>query len=188
MRRTVLVFLILLLVNSNPLWSKGKVTYALDLSDSYYAAIPHFEDEIPFRTSNATSLAVGLFGFETETFSVGLDLHTMFVTPSIPFGNYQGRGFNSVGFRVRGSYKLNGTFALFASLSSEANYYRTIKEAFISYSVQLGPQFRILKTEMHTIDITLPFTIHLRKEITAPMLGVGLRYTLAPHRDQEEDL
>lgn len=188
MRRTFLVLLALILITSNSLWSKGKIIYALDLSDSYYAAIPHFEDEIPFRSSNATSIAVGLFGYATENFSAGLDLHTMFVTPSIPFGNYQGRGFNSVGFRVRGSYQVNRRVGLFTSISSEANYYRTIKEAFISYSFQLGPQFRILKTEMHTIDITLPFTIHLRKEITAPMLGVGLRYTLAPHRDQEEDL
>ncbi len=185
MRRTFLVLLALILITSNSLWSKGKIIYALDLSDSYYAAIPHFEDEIPFRSSNATSIAVGLFGYATENFSAGLDLHTMFVTPSIPFGNYQGRGFNSVGFRVRGSYQVNRRVGLFTSISSEANYYRTIKEAFISYSFQLGPQFRVFETGMHTIDITVPLTIHLRKEITAPMLGIGFRYTLGPHRNEE---
>lgn len=186
MRRTVWTFLLLLLIFSTPLWARGKIIYALDISDSLYAAIPHFEDEIPFRTSNATSLAIGLFGYETEAFSLSLDVHSMFVTPSIPFGNYQGRGFSSIGFRIRGSYTINETLSLFTSFSSEANYYRTIKEAFISYSVQLGPQFRIVQTEMHAIDITIPFTIHLRKEITAPMLGVGIRYTLAPHQKQEK--
>jgi len=185
MRRTILVFLALLLISANSLWSSGKIVYALDLSDSYYATIPHFEDEIPFRSSNALAIAIGLIGIETEVFSVSLDLHTMFVTPSIPFGNYQARGFNSIGLRVRGSYSFNRKFGLFASISSEANYYRTIKEAFVSYSLQVGPQFRVLQTEMHALDITIPLTIHLRKEITAPMLGVGLRYTLAPHKKQE---
>ena len=180
-----MAILILILITSTPLLARGKLTYALDLSDSYYPSIPHFEDEIPFRSSNAMSLAVGLIGYEAETFSVGLDLHTMFVTPSIPFGNYQARGFNSVGFRVRGSYKFNRTTGLFASISSEANYYRTIKEAFISYSLQIGPQFRVMQTEMHAIDITIPLTIHLRKEITAPMLGVGIRYSLSLHKKQE---
>ena len=184
MRRTLLIFLVLLLITANSLWSSGKVVYALDLSDSYYAAIPHFDDELPFRSSNATSLSVGLFGYETEAFSASLDVHTLFITPSIPFGNYQGRGFNSIGFRIRGSYKFNKSVGLFASISSEANYYRTIKEAFVSYSLQLGPQFRVLQTEIHAIDITIPVTIHLRKEITAPMLGVGIRYTLAPHKKQ----
>lgn len=186
MRRTVWTFLLLLLIFSTPLWARGKIIYALDLSDSYYAGIPHFADEIPFRSSNATSISVGLIGYETEVFSVGLDLHTMFVTPSIPFGNYQARGFNSVGLRIRGSYQFNRIVGLFSSISSEANYYRTIKEAFISYSLQAGPQFRVMQTEMHAIDITIPFTIHLRKEITAPMLGVGIRYTLAPHQKQEK--
>lgn len=185
MRRTVLALLILILITSNPLQARGKFTYALDLSDSYYAAVPHFEDEIPLRTSNATSLALGFFGYEEEAFSVGLDFHMLFVTPSIPFGNYQGRGFNSLGFRVRGSYSINQIIALFASISSEVNYYRTIKEAFISYSLQLGPQFRVLETKIHAIDITLPLTIHLRKEITAPMLGVGIRYSLTPQMKQE---
>ena len=186
MRRTILVFLALLLITTNSLWSSGKVIYALDLSDSYYPAIPHFDDELPFRSSNATTIAVGLIGYETESFSASLDMHTMFVTPSIPFGNYQARGFNSVGFRLRGSYQFNRTVGLFTSISSEANYYRTIKEAFVSYSLQVGPQFRVLQTEMHALDITIPVTIHLRKEITAPMLGVGLRYTLAPHTKQAE--
>ncbi len=186
MKRTILAFLVLILLAATPLWSTGKIVYSLDISDSYYAAIPHFEDEIPFRSSNATSLSVGLIGYGTERFSIGLDLHTLFVTPSIPFGNYQARGFNSVGLRVRGSHQFTRVVGLFASLSSEANYYRTIKEAFISYSLQLGPQFRILASEMHAIDITIPLTIHLRKEITAPMLGVGIRYTLAPHKKQEK--
>ncbi len=181
-----MVFLILVLVTTHPLWSRGKVIYALNLSDSYYAAIPHFDDEIPFRSSNAISLAVGLIGYETEDFSVSLDLHTMFVTPSIPFGNYQARGFNSIGLRMRGSYQFTKIFGLFASISSEANYYWTIKEAFASYSLQAGPQFRVLQTETHAIDITIPVTMHLRKEITAPMLGVGIRYTLAPHKKQEK--
>lgn len=185
MRRTVLVLLALFLFTVNPLWSSGKFIYALDLSDSYYPAIPHFADEIPWRSSNTTSLAFGLIGYETEVFSASLDLHTMFVTPSIPFGNYQARGFYSVGFRLRGSYQLNGTVALFSSISSEANYYRTIKEAFISYSLQVGPQFRVLDTQMHTIDITIPITMHLRKEITAPMLGVGIRYTLIPQQKEK---
>jgi len=184
MRRTILVFLVLLLITANSLWSSGKVVYALDLSDSYYAAIPHFEDEIPFRSSNALAIAIGLIGIETEVFSASLDLHTMLATPSIPFGNYQARGFNSVGLRVRGSYQFNETVGLFGSISSEVNYYRTIKEAFVSYSLQVGPQFRVLQTEMHAIDLTIPVTIHLRKEITALMLGVGIRYTLAPHKKQ----
>ena len=179
MRRLFLIFLVLLLITTNSLWSSGKVVYALDLSDSYYPSIPHFEDEIPFRSSNATALAIGLLGYETETFSVSMDTHAMFVTPSIPFGNYQARGFNSIGLRVRGSYTFNGVVGLFASISSEVNYYRTIKEAFLSYSLQVGPQFRVLQTELHAIDITIPLTIHLRKEITAPMLGIGIRYTLA---------
>ena len=186
MRRMFLIFPVLLLITIHSLWSSGKVIYALDISDSYYPAIPHFDDEIPLRSSNATSIAVGLIGYETEAFSVALDLHTMFVTPSIPFGNYQARGFNSVGFRVRGTYQFNDIAGLFGSISSEANYYRTIKEAFISYSLQIGPQFRVLDTEMHAIDITIPVTLHLRKEITAPMLGVGLRYSLSPHTKQEK--
>ncbi|MDY0288855.1 MAG: hypothetical protein RBR15_08530 [Sphaerochaeta sp.] len=185
MRRTVWTFLLLLLIFSTPLWARGKIICALDLSDSLYAAIPHFEDEIPFRSSNATSLALGFFGYEEEAFSVSLDFHALFVTPSIPFGNYQGRGFNSVGFRIRGSHQFNRVVGLFTSISGEVNYYRTIKEAFISYSVQLGPQFRVMQTEQHAIDITIPVTIHLRKEITAPMLGVGLRYSLAPYKKQE---
>ena len=185
MRRTFCIFLVLLLITVHSLWSSGKVIYSLDISDSYYATIPHFEDEIPFRTSNATSVAIGLLGFETLGFSASLDVHSMFVTPSIPFGNYQARGFNSVGLRVRASYQFNRTVGLFTSIGGEVNYYKTIKEAFVSYSVQLGPQFRILDTEKHAIDITIPVTIHLRKEITAPMLGVGIRYTLAPHKKQE---
>ncbi|NBK21249.1 MAG: hypothetical protein EOM68_04405 [Spirochaetia bacterium] len=186
MRRTIWVFLALLLITANPLWASGKIIYALDLSDSYYAAIPHFEDEIPLRSSNALAIAIGLIGIETAVFSASLDIHTMFVTPSIPFGNYQARGFNTVGFRLRGSHRFNNSIGLFASISSEANYYRTIKEAFVSYSVQVGPLFRVLQTEMHALDITVPVTIHLRKEITAPMLGVGIRYTLSPHKKQEK--
>lgn len=181
-----MVFLLLLLITSNPLCSKGKIVYAFDISNSYYAAIPHFDDEIPFRSSNTTSLALGLFGYEAETFSLGLDLHALFVTPSIPFGNYQGRGFNAIGFKARATYQINHNFAIFSSISSEANYYRSIKEAFISYSLQLGPQFRVFETTMHAMDITIPLTIHLRKEITAPMLGVGLRYSLSPHKKQEK--
>lgn len=186
MRRTILVFLVLLLISGNPLWSSGKIIHALDLSDSYYATIPHFNDEIPFRSSNSLAMAIGLLGIETEILSISLDLHSMFVTPSIPFGNYQARGFNSIGLRVRASYMFNRTVGLFTSISSEVNYYLSIKEAFVSYSLQVGPQFRVLDTEKLAFDIILPLTIHLRKEITAPMLGIGVRYTLAPYKKQEK--
>ena len=80
----------------------------------------------------------------------------------------------------------NRTVGLFTSISSEVNYYLSIKEAFISYSLQVGPQFRVLDTEKLAFDIILPLTIHLRKEITAPMLGIGVRYTLAPYKKQEK--
>ncbi|MDT4763307.1 hypothetical protein [Sphaerochaeta sp. PS] len=186
MRRIPLAFLALLLASTALLPAHGKINYALDVSDSYYAAIPHFADEIPFRSSNATSISIGAIGYFEPSFSASLDLTALFVTPSIPFGNYQGRGFNSVGFRLRGSYQFNPVVGIFASIGNEVNYYRTIKEAFISFSIQAGPQFRLLDTGMHTLDLTIPITIHLRKEITAPMIGVGMRYSLAPYTKEEK--
>lgn len=185
MKRTISFLLVLFFISLTGLSSQPTVHFAVELSDSLYASVPHFQDELPLRTSNAIALAVGVFGIHTESFSTTLDLNALFVTPSIPFGNYQSRGFNSIGLRVRGSYQFNPQWALYTAFGAEVNYYQAIQEAFISYSLAVGPQWRVLQLKAQTLDIIFPVTVHMRKEITAPMLGVGIRYTLS-HLKKED--
>ena len=170
-------FQVLLLLSIFPVSAFGGLAYSLDVSNSYYPSIPHFEDELPFRSSNATAIALGLLGYETKLWGVALDISSLYVTDSLSFGNYIARGFFNVGLRIRGRYQFTPTFSLFGSIGSEVNFYHEIEEAFASFSVQLGPQFTILARANHRLYLTIPITIHLRKEITAPMLGIGLRYS-----------
>lgn len=183
MRRLKLTIQVLLLLSLIPFSAFGEVAYSFDVSNSYYASIPHFEDELPFRSSDATSVALGLIGYEATPWGVSLDLSSLYVTDSLPFGNYIARGFCNIGLRIRGSYQFTPIFSLFGSIGSEVNFYHKIEEAFASFSVQLGPQFRLPTSIRHHLNLTIPITVHLRKEITAPMIGIGLRYSYIPNEE-----
>ena len=159
--------------------------YSLGISDTYYLGISHFEDEIPARSSNAVTVSVGFLGFKAQSWDIAAQVHLFFVSDSLPFGLYRARGFNSIGLSVHGAYAFSPFFSLSARVGSEVNFYRDIKEAFASFSLEVAPQFTLLERKEYRLAATLPVAIHLRKEITALQFGLGLRYELFPHAKEE---
>lgn len=154
--------------------------YSATLSDSYYLSIPHFQDEIPARSSNALAIDLGLFGFSGSRWDATFGVTTLFVTDSITFGNYRARGFNSVGINLSGTYFLTDSFGILLGGGTEFNTYHDIEEVFASFSIKTSPVFRILDKPTYKLDILAPLTIHLRKEITGLLFGIGLRYSFLP--------
>lgn len=148
-----------------------------------YLGIPHFADEIPARSSFAGSASVGLFGYQGSRWDGSLELHMQSVSRSLPYGLYRSRGFTSLGLSLRSSYFLNDTFSLYGKLGTEVNFYHQIKEAFASFSLQIGGQLLILQNPTSQLFLTVPLSVHLRKEITAIQVGIGLRYHLFPYHE-----
>lgn len=148
---------------------------------SAYLSIPHFEDELPFRTSMSNTFIFEPFGYEAETWSVNASLKGAFVTPSLPWGSYRARGFTSLGLGARFSYSLTERFALFGSGGIAVNRYTAIEWAFLSFWAEAGLQYTILETTNTELSAILPIMIDLRKEITALSIGLGLRWSFDPY-------
>ncbi len=161
--------------------------FALEASNSYYMSIPHFADELPFRSSYAYGFSGSPIGFSFEKGTVSADVQFLHVSDSILFGNYIARGFWNIGVKLRGTYQFNDIAGLFLGLGTEMNYYSDISEGFASFSLQAGPQFTLYKNKNNRIDLLLPLSIHLRKEITAPMIGVGIRYSYIPNQKHKQE-
>lgn len=186
-KRVLAVLLVLLLFS--PLFARGGYTYALGVYNSYYMSIPHFEDELPFRSSYAYGFQVSPLGFAFGEGTANLDITGMHVSDSIVFGNYIARGFWELGMALRLSYQLNPRFGIFLNGGTEINFYDNIEEGFASFTIGGGPQFTLADSAYYHLDLTLPVTVHLRKEITAPTVGIGFRYTYypAPSYQKEEN-
>ncbi|AEV30799.1 hypothetical protein SpiGrapes_3051 [Sphaerochaeta pleomorpha str. Grapes] len=187
-KRVFALLLVTLMVS--PLFAKVGYTYALGVTNSYYMSVPHFEDELPFRSSYAYGISVSPIGFSFGEGNASLDVKILHVGDSIVFGNYIARGFWELGMALRLSYQLNPKFGIFLDGGTEINYYDKIEEAFASFTIGVGPQFTLVENPRYHLDLTLPVTVHLRKEITAPTVGIGLRYSYFPlgSKDKEEVL
>lgn len=184
-KRVLALLLVLLLFP--PLFARGGYTYALGIYNSYYMSIPHFEDELPFRSSYAYGFSASPLGFTLGEGTASVDVKIMHVSDSIVFGNYIARGFWELGMALRLSYQLNPKFGIFLDGGTEINFYDKIEEAFASFTIGAGPQFTLAENPYYHLDLTLPVTVHLRKEITAPTIGIGLRYTYCPARFNQKE-
>lgn len=158
--------------------------YSVSLTPSLYFSIPHFEDELPARTSAGFAASFDLLGYQSEHLagSIGVQLGT--VTPSIPFGSYRARGFTTIGLQMKGDWNITPVFSLSSQIGTEINIYKHIEEVFTSFSFQVGPQFMFMENGDYQLFLTLPLLLHLRKEITAIQLGVGFRYQYFPNPKQ----
>jgi hypothetical protein len=164
----------------SPLFAGNGFTYAFSASNSYYMSIPHFEDELPFRSSYAYGFAISPLGYTLNEGTASFDITVMHVSDSLVFGNYIARGFWELGMALRLSYRFNPKWGIFLNGGTEINYYDDIEEAFASFTLGAGPQFTLLEKRGNRLDLTFPITIHLRKEITAPTIGIGFRYSYYP--------
>ncbi|HPX28292.1 MAG TPA: hypothetical protein PK909_01500 [Sphaerochaeta sp.] len=178
MKKPLVLSLLLLL--TLPIAGGGFIT-TISYIPSTYLSIPHFEDELPFRTSMNNTFIFEPFGYETEHWSVGTSLKGAFVTPSLRWGNYRARGFSSLGLGVRFSYDLDERFALFGSGGMAINRYTAIEWAFLSFWAEAGIEYTILETPNTELSAILPITVDLRKEITALSIGLGLRWLFDPY-------
>ena len=185
MKRYYITLVILFFAVASSLSASEAQYYSLTISDSYYLGISHFEDEIPARSSNAVNVSVGFLGYRAQKWDIASQVHLFFVSDSLPFGLYQARGFNSIGLSIHGSYSFSPRFSLAAGLGTEVNFYNKIKEAFASFSFSLSGQFTILEYGSYRLLAVVPVSIHLRKEITALQVGLGLRYELFPYVQEE---
>lgn len=181
MRRRYLLIL-LLIAAVFPLSAQTTGYYHSATATAFeYLGISHFADEIPARSSFAGSTSLGLFGYQGNRWDGSLELQIQSVSRSLPYGLYRSRGFTSIGFGLRSSCMLNDSFSLYGQLGTEVNFYSQIKEAFASFSLQVGGQLLILENPTYQLFLAFPLSIHLRKEITAIQVGVGLRYHLFPY-------
>jgi hypothetical protein len=180
MKRKKTLALLTILFLLSPLFAKAGYTMALGSSTSYYMSIPHFEDELPFRSSYAYGFTLSPLGFSLEHFDASIDLKYRKVSDSIVYGNYIARGFTGWGIGLRLSFGAQDRLGFFLSGGTEINIYDDIEECFASFSFEAGPQITLLQTKGSVLDLTFPLGIQLRKEITAPTLGVGIRYTFFP--------
>ncbi len=140
MKGTQLYLIILLiLVTTSLTAASGGQYYAASSSLSYYLGIPHFEDEIPARSSLALSTTIGFLGYQGNNWETVLQAH-LTVSDSLPFGNYRARGFNSLGINLA-SWSPSDRFSFHPRRGSEVNFYKQIEEVFASFSFKLGPQF-----------------------------------------------
>lgn len=186
MRRTAYVLIILLFTIFPAFSASQGQFYSVSLTPSLYLSIPHFEDEIPVRTSAGFAASFDLLGYQTQkaSASVGVQLGT--VTASIPFGSYRARGFTTIGLQAKGGWNITPTFSLTSQIGTEINIYKSIEEVFASFSFQIGPQFLFMEKGDYQLFFTLPLSLHLRKEITAIQAGVGFRYQYFPKPKQGE--
>jgi lipopolysaccharide assembly outer membrane protein LptD (OstA) len=180
-KRLYLIVLLILVTAGLPAAS-GEQYYAASSSLSYYLGIPHFEDEIPARSSMAVSTTIGFLGYQGSNWETALQAHLYSVSDSLPFGNYRARGFNSLGLSILASWSLSDRFSLFIQGGSEVNFYKQIEEVFASFSFKLGPQFLIAEEPTYQMHLIVPLSVHLRKEITALQAGIGIRYLLFPFK------
>jgi len=180
-KRLYLIVLLFLITTSLSADSERQY-YAASSSLSYYLGIPHFEDEIPARSSMALTTTVGFLGYQGNNWETVLQAHIYSVSDSLPFGNYRARGFNSLGLSILGSWSVSDRYSLFIQGGSEVNFYKQIEEVFASFSFKLGPQFLIAEGTDHQIFLTAPLSVHLRKEITALQAGIGVRYLVFPFK------
>ncbi len=183
-KRCILITFLLFLAFSLPAID-GNQYFAASSSLSYYLGIPHFEDEIPARSSLAISSTIGFLGYKASSWETALQAHIYSVTDSLPYGNYRSRGFNSLGISVLASWSPSSRFSLFFTGGTEVNFYKKIEEAFASFSLHAGPQFLILEDSTYQLHLMVPVSVHLRKEITALQVGIGLRYLLFPFKRGE---
>ncbi|MGE4584937.1 MAG: hypothetical protein AB7C91_09815 [Sphaerochaeta sp.] len=179
MRRLLAILLFSLLLLPLQATFEGQY-YSADIAEAYYLGIPHFEDELPARSSLSFAASVGLFGYTQNNWDASMEVHLFSVTDSLPFGFYQARGFNSIGANFRGAYAVNPRLSVFSSLGTEVNFYHDIEEVFASFSFQVGPQLLIYENTDSRILLTFPISLHLRKEITGVQAGIGIRYQLYP--------
>ncbi|MGH0053740.1 MAG: hypothetical protein ACQ5SW_10165 [Sphaerochaetaceae bacterium] len=179
--RLYLVVLLFLVTASLPAAQQGQY-FATSSALSSYLGIPHFEDEIPARSSLAFSTTISFLGFKAPNWETSLQAHFYSVTDSIPYGNYRARGFNSLGLSIFASWSLNPKCALFLEGGTEVNFYKQIEEAFASFSIKVGPQFLLTEQPSYQLYLIAPISVHLRKEITALQAGIGLRYLLFPFK------
>ncbi|MGE4454616.1 MAG: hypothetical protein AB7D92_08770 [Sphaerochaeta sp.] len=182
--RWILVTVLLSFAISLPA-SNEEQYFAASSSLSYYLGIPHYEDEIPARSSLAISTTIGFLGYKASSWETSLQAHIYSVSDSLPFGNYRARGFNSLGISVLASWAPSSRFSLFFEGGTEVNFYKHIEEAFASFSLHAGPQFLILEDTTYQLHLMVPVSLHLRKEITALQAGIGLRYLLFPFKRGE---
>ncbi len=148
---------------------------------SGYLGIAHFEDEIPARSSLSGSASIGLVGYQTNRWDGSLEFQYQSVSRSLAFGLYRSRGFNSIGLALRTGFLVSDTFSLYGQLGTEVNFYDQIKEAFASFSLQVGGRILLLENPSYQLFAVFPLSLHLRKEITAIQAGIGLRYHLFPY-------
>jgi hypothetical protein len=175
------ILLLIFVATSLPAASGGQY-YAASSSLSYYLGIPHFEDEIPARSSMAVSTTIGFLGYQGSNWETVLQAHIYSVSDSLPFGNYRARGFNSLGLSILASWSPSERFSLFVQGGTEVNFYKQIEEVFASFSFKLGPQFLIAEEPTYQMYLIAPVSVHLRKEITALQAGIGVRYLIFPFR------
>ncbi len=176
------ILLILTVLLSSSLFASTQGQYfSASASTSYYLGIAHYEDEIPARSSLAAAVSIGLLGYQAPNWEASLQTHMFFVTDSLAYGNYSSRGFNSIGLSLFGAYNLTDRFSLSLQAGTEVNFYHKIEEVFASFSLQVAPQFKVFEDTSNTILVTVPISVHLRKEITAIQAGIGVRYLIFPH-------
>lgn len=178
--------IIALLCVLSPLAAHEGYYYTLSLSIFPYLSIPHYADDIPMRTAGGGEVSIGALGFRTGHYDLSLELRYRGTTASIPHGFYRARGFDSLGSDLRFAYQLKEQFALFATVGTEINFYRRVDNAFASFSTAIGAEFLLVQNPSHRLSLTVPLTLHLRKEITAIQTGVGLRYQIFPTKEGRE--
>jgi hypothetical protein len=178
--KKLFLFAIALVLFRSPLFAGTGFTYAFGISNSYYASVPHFEDDLPFRSSYAGGVLASPLGFRSDNISVSLDLSARHVSDSILFGSYIARGFWDFGAAIRFSRELGQRFGIFLGGGTSFAIYDKIEEGFVSFSVFAGPSVVLKNVGSTKVALTFPVSVHLRKEITGVTAGVGLRIGLTP--------
>ena len=154
----------------------GNFVTTVSYAPSVYLSIPHFEDELPFRTSMSNTFIFEPFGYEAETWSVNASLKGAFVTPSL--GDLY-RAWGSLPRSVPFSYSLTPLRPV-RQWRDSGQPYTAIEWAFLSFWAEAGSHdFETTNTELSAI---LPIMIDLRKEITALSIGLGLRWSFVLRR------
>ncbi len=177
MRKLGLLIIIALL--ALPIFSSGFLS-TLAYAPSGYFAFSHYADELPMRTSMAHTVSVEPLGYQHGPISASTHLHYRAVTPSIPWGSYQARGFTSIGVGARLAYHLTPRFAITAEGGIQYNWYNAIEWAFISFWAGTGIEYSIYQNPNSDLAIILPITVDLRKEVTGITIGLGARWSFDP--------
>lgn len=181
MRRHCSLFLLIALIVFPLSAQTTGYYYSATTAASHYLGIAHFDDEIPARSSFTALGSFGLIGYQSKRWDGSVELQFQSVSRSLPYGIYRSRGFTSIGLALRTRFPLTDLFSLSAQIGTEVNFYHQIEEAFTSFSVQVGGQLLILENPTYQLFLTVPITVHLRKEITGVQTGIGLRYHLFPY-------